>query len=313
MTVFAMVGPAPAMAQGPALVIDMAGVLRTSEVRPHAAALPGPVRIYTARQPSTQTAFGTWVTSKRTSSDMVVFGYNPTLDYLYYSAGPASGVTRSDMTTATGEFNRTARSTSDLTLSFTAMLRSLRATATTSSPTSPEPGPSSTYTGVPDTDIDTDVTTGGRRRGGGIGKLIIFGVIALIVLAVGGVAKLAKGGSKPAPPYGPGMQPMGGPQPPMPGASYPPQPGQAYPPQQGGYPPQQGAPYPPQPGAQQPPPPQQGGQGWPPQQPAQPVGQGYPPAPPAAPGGYGPPPAPPGSGYPPPQPPSHGGPPQQGW
>ncbi|MEW2356930.1 hypothetical protein, partial [Spirillospora sp. NPDC029432] len=274
--VLALSGPVPAMAAGPAMIIDTAGVLRTSEVRTHAEALPMPVRIYTARQPATRAEFGTWVSARRTSSDMLVIGFNPSLDYMYYSAGPASGLTRLDMSTATNRFTSTGRTTNDLTRAFNSMLISLRGAATpSSSPTTGIPTPTTTYN-APDTDVDTDVSTG-RRRGGGIGKIIIFGVIALIVLAVGGVAKLASGGRKPpsGPPMGP---PMGGPQPPMPGQ----QPGAPYPPA-----PQPGAPYPPQPQPQ----PQPGGGGWPPQPPAQPPGQGYPPAPPAGPG-YQPPPAP---------------------
>ncbi|WP_395106683.1 hypothetical protein [Actinomadura sp. SCN-SB] len=274
----AMAAP-PATAAAPAEVVDSAGVLRTSVVRSVANALPGPVRILTARRPATQVAFGSWVTSRRTRPDMLVIGYNPSIDYLYYNAGPTSGYTRSSLSLAASEFQRTGRRTGDLTTSLNAMLLSLQRSAPSPSATTAAPTPSSSYT-PPATGTDTDSGTG-FRRGRGIGRLVLFGGIAVVLLIVGAIAKAVSGGSKRSGmPPGPGMPPMGPPYPPMPGQ---PMPGQPPAPVGAPYPPQPGVPYPPQPQPQYPP------------QPA------YPPAPQGAP----PPPAP----YPPPPPSGHGYPP----
>ncbi|XVQ13007.1 hypothetical protein ACQP1W_10755 [Spirillospora sp. CA-255316] len=295
---FAVPGTMPASAAtGPAMVLDLANVLRETEIRPIADSIPGRVKVYTTRTPATRTAMEQWIKDRRLSTDSVVVGYHPTLDYLYITASASSGYTNSDLSAATSAFGRSARTTRDPTRAFNALLLSLRGAApatTPTDPTTPTPSFSAPTYDPPDIDTDPDVSTGGRRRGGGIGKVIIFGVIALVVLGIGGIVKLATGSKKPPMPPGPGGPggpPMGAP---MPGAPMP-QPGP-------------GAPYPPQPGPGAPPPPPPG-QGYPP---AQPAGQGYPPAPPAAPGGYQPPPAPPGQGYPPP-PPGPGGPPPQGW
>ncbi|MFC5746837.1 hypothetical protein [Actinomadura rugatobispora] len=296
---FAVPGTMPASAAtGPAMVLDLANVLREAEIRPIADSIPGRVKVYTTRVPSTRTAMEQWIKDRRTSTDTVVVGYHPTLDYLYITASASSGFTNSDLSAATSAFGRSARTTRDPTRAYVALLQSLRGNAPAGTPTTdPAPTPSfsaPTYN-PPDIDTDPDVSTG-RRRGGGIGKFIIFGVIALVVLAVAGIAKLATSGNKKPPmPPGPGGPPMGAPMPgaPMPGAVPPP--------------PGPGAPYPPQPGHGAPPPPP--GQGYPPA----PPGGGYPPPPPAGPGYQQPPPAPPGPGYPPPPPPGQGGPPPQGW
>ncbi|MEU6035803.1 hypothetical protein ABZ801_10370 [Actinomadura sp. NPDC047616] len=276
-------GPVAAAAAGPVVIRDDAGVLRTASVRLAAEPLPMPVRIATARTPSTKAAFGSWVTSQRTSSDILVIGYNPSLDYLYYTAGPASGLTQTDMNLATQEFSRTARSTRDVTLSINALLRQLRSSAPSSSPTPPSSQAVPTAPSVTTPTYDTDTTyTGSRRRGKGIGKLIVFGIGAVVVLGVGAVGALVKGKGKPAP--APVAQ---GPVPPVPAAApmpgVPPMPGPGM---------QPAAPYPPQPAAYPP------GGGVPPAPP-----QAYPPVPPPA---YGYPPAPP-------QQPGHGGQPPHGW
>jgi len=91
---FAVPGTMPASAAtGPAMVLDLANVLRETEIRPIADSLPGRVKVYTTRTPATRTAMEQWIKDRRLTTDSVVVGYHPTLDYLYITASASSGYT----------------------------------------------------------------------------------------------------------------------------------------------------------------------------------------------------------------------------